>query len=278
MSKKSQGVTRREFLLETALASGALALTGLAPTTSLAAQAEAKLGAQFIGKLEGPEILRDVAKFPKQFAEAPMLAALVTSGKLPSVDKRLPAEPCVTKPLKEVGKYSAGPWRGGFTGPGDGENGNRLSAVDKFIFWDYTGTKIGPSLCKAWKVSEDGKVIGLTLRKQNQKSTTITLGAGDTVRCTYTNTKRASLTIVKRVVNDNGGAAAVGDKQVVNGIFAHDRGFRDQEHVASGVGDDPDRGVRARAGGGRDRGGLYRYLDGPGRGIHHRADLRHATG
>jgi hypothetical protein len=40
---------------------------------------------------------------------------------------------------------------------------------------------------------------------------TITLGAGDTVRCTYTNTKRASLTIVKRVVNDNGGAAAVGD-------------------------------------------------------------------
>ena len=71
MSKKSPGVTRREFLLDTALASGALALTGLAPTTSLAGQAEPKLGAQFIGKLEGPEIIRDVAKFPKAVRRGP---------------------------------------------------------------------------------------------------------------------------------------------------------------------------------------------------------------
>ena len=90
MSKKSPGVTRREFLLDTALASGALALTGLAPTTSLAGQAEPKLGAQFIGKLEGPEIIRDVAKFPKAFKEAPMLAELVKAGKLPPVEQRLP--------------------------------------------------------------------------------------------------------------------------------------------------------------------------------------------
>jgi peptide/nickel transport system substrate-binding protein len=165
MSKKSQGVTRREFLLETALASGALALTGLAPTTSLAGQAEPKLGAQFIGKLEGPEILRDVAKYPKAFKEAPMLAELVKAGKLPPVEQRLPeaADVMVIKPLKEVGKYG-GRWRRGFTGPADTENGNRIVSTDKFLMWDYTGNKVTPALAKDWRLSDDGKVCTLFLR------------------------------------------------------------------------------------------------------------------
>jgi peptide/nickel transport system substrate-binding protein len=122
------------------------------------------LGAQLIGKLEGYEIIRDPARIPKKFNEAPMLAQLVKAGKLPPVEKRLPEEPLVVKPVREIGKYG-GTWRRGFTGPADGENGNRLSAVDKFIFWDYTGTKIQPSVAKDWKVSEDGKTITLTFRK-----------------------------------------------------------------------------------------------------------------
>ena len=165
MSKKSPGVTRREFLLDTALASGALALTGLAPTTSLAGQAEPKLGAQFIGKLEGPEIIRDAAKFPKAFKEAPMLAELVKAGKLPPVEQRLPeaADVMVIKPLKEVGKYG-GRWRRGFTGPADTENGNRIVSTDKFLMWDYTGNKVTPALAKDWRLSDDGKVCTLFLR------------------------------------------------------------------------------------------------------------------
>ena len=70
-----------------------------------------------------------------------MLADLVKAGKLPPVEQRLPDEPCVTKPLNEIGKYG-GTWRRGFIGPSDGENGNRMVAVDKWIFWDYTGTKV----------------------------------------------------------------------------------------------------------------------------------------
>ena len=62
----------------------------------------------------------------------------------------------MTKPLTEIGKYG-GTWRRGFTGASDGENGNRMVAVDKWIFWDYTGTKVIPSLAKAWKISDDGK-------------------------------------------------------------------------------------------------------------------------
>ena len=34
-------------------------------------------GNELVGKLEGPEVVSDVAKFPKSFKEAPQLAALV---------------------------------------------------------------------------------------------------------------------------------------------------------------------------------------------------------
>ena len=165
MAKQRTGVTRREFLQQTALASGAVALTGLAPTAALAAQAgEQKIGSQLIGKLEGPSLILDPAKFPTKFSEAPMLAELVKAGKLPPVGKRIPEEPMVVKPLQSIGRYG-GTWRRGFTGPGDAENGNRIVSTDKILFWDYTGTKVMPCLAKDWKVSDDGRVVAITLRK-----------------------------------------------------------------------------------------------------------------
>ena len=139
-----------------------------APTTAptVAPTQAPKLGASLIGKLEGPSIISDPAQYPKTFKEAPMLADLVKAGKLPELAKRLPdpAELMVVKPLKEVGKYG-GTWRRAFTGPGDYENGGRLVSTDKPLFFDYTGTKIVPSLAKSWNVSDDGKTITLFLRK-----------------------------------------------------------------------------------------------------------------
>jgi peptide/nickel transport system substrate-binding protein len=170
MAKKRTGVTRREFLQHAALASGAVALTGLVPTATLAGQTgEPKIGTQLIGKLEGPSLVLDPAKWPTKFGEAPMLAELVKAGKLPPVEKRIPEEPMVVKPLQSVGKYG-GTWRRGFTGPGDAENGNRIVSTDKILFWDYTGTKIMPCLAKDWKVSDDGRVIAITLRKGHKWS------------------------------------------------------------------------------------------------------------
>jgi peptide/nickel transport system substrate-binding protein len=128
------------------------------------AAAASKPGRQLVGKLEGYEIITDPAAMPKKFNEAPMLAELVKAGKLPAVEKRLPDEPLVVKPVHEVGKYG-GTWRRGFTGPGDGENGNRIVSVDKLVFWDYTGTRIVPSAAKDWKVSEDGMTTTIFLRK-----------------------------------------------------------------------------------------------------------------
>ncbi|MBI4841754.1 MAG: twin-arginine translocation signal domain-containing protein [candidate division NC10 bacterium] len=136
MSQKRKRMTRREFLRDAALATGTVALAGVVPVRAHAGQAsEPKLGAQLIGKLEGPELVLDPAKWPKNFSQAPLLADLVKQGKLPPVGKRIPEEPMVVKPVHSIGKYG-GTWRRGFTGPGDGENGNRIVSTDKILFWD----------------------------------------------------------------------------------------------------------------------------------------------
>ncbi len=135
-----------------------------AKPAATATAAQPKLGAQLIGKLEGPTIVTDPAQYPKTFKEAPMLAELVKAGKLPPVEKRLPDEPLVIKPLRQIGKYG-GTWRRGFTGPADGENMNRVVATDRLLFSDHTGTKVMPSVAKAWKMSDDGKIFTLSLRK-----------------------------------------------------------------------------------------------------------------
>jgi peptide/nickel transport system substrate-binding protein len=150
-----------------ALLSGLLLSAALliGPGTAWAQQPSAGLaGSGLVGELQGPTLVLDPAQWPKSFNEAPELAALVKAGKLPPVKDRLPAEPLVLKPLNEVGKYG-GTWRRGFLGPGDWENGNRLNASDKLLFWDFTGTKIVPSVAKSWEHSADGKTIRLSLRK-----------------------------------------------------------------------------------------------------------------
>jgi len=70
----------------------------------------------------------------------------------------------VLKPLKQVGRYG-GTWRRGFVGPGDGENGNRINASDKLLFWDVNGTHIAPNVAKGWETSADGRRTTLFLRK-----------------------------------------------------------------------------------------------------------------
>src|SRR5512146_3429737 len=138
MSKRKI-LSRREFLRFSALATGAMAVAACtpapppsptsapapsgpaptaaagapaapAPTAAAAAKPQQQMGANLVGKLEGPEIITDATKFPKSFKEAPALADLVKAGKLPPVQERVSQDPLVVKPLKEIGKYG-GIWR-----------------------------------------------------------------------------------------------------------------------------------------------------------------------
>ena len=140
-------------------------ILGLSTADTAAQQASNTIAQSgLVGKLEGATIVTDAAAWPKTFQEAPQLAELVKSGKLPQVKDRIPAEPMVLKPVHSVGKYG-GTWRRGFTGPGDVENGNRINASDKLMFWDFTGTKIVPSVAKGVEMSADGKSYTISLRK-----------------------------------------------------------------------------------------------------------------
>ncbi len=118
-----------------------------------------------IGKLEGPEVVTDPAKFPKTFNESPLLAAQVKAGKLPPVAERIGQDPLVIKPLHEIGKYG-GAWRGGFTGPADFWNGYRCcSGPDHLMFWDYTGDKVLPNIAKGLEMQDSGRTWVLHLRR-----------------------------------------------------------------------------------------------------------------
>ena len=168
MTRKQKTWTRRECLVNAAFLTGAAQLVPApfapSPAHAGAPAATPRLGGQLIGRLEGPELVLDPARWPKILSEAPMLAALVKAGKLPPVDQRVPAEPLVVKPVHSIGRYG-GTWRRGFTGPGDSENGARIVSTDKILFWDYTGTKVTPCVARDWKQSTDGKTVTLWLRK-----------------------------------------------------------------------------------------------------------------
>ncbi len=150
--------TRRQFL-----GYGSAMAAVAAPTGEALAQAVSGQFAQsgLVGTLQGPT---QAAAAPTAFKEAPLLAELVKAGKLPPVAQRLPAEPMVLKPLESTGRYG-GTWRRAFIGPSDGENGNRINASDKLLFWDFNGSKIVPCVARAWDMSKDGKTITLMLRR-----------------------------------------------------------------------------------------------------------------
>jgi peptide/nickel transport system substrate-binding protein len=143
-----------------------IAALGLAALTAGGAQAqlEVLMETGLVGKVEGPRLIEDRARWPSSFAEAPMLAERVAGGELPPVAERLPKDLAVWEPVHEIGRYG-GTWRRGFTGPGDAENGNRINASDQLFLWDETGAFPVPSLVKGLEVNDDMTEFRLLLRE-----------------------------------------------------------------------------------------------------------------
>jgi len=143
----------------------ALAVGALSAVVAVAALAQSASKSALIGKLEGPEVVTDPAKLPRNLKEAPQLAALVKAGKLPPVAERIGQDPLVIKPLREIGTYG-GTWRGGFTGPADFWNGYRCcSGPDHLLFWDYTGDKVTPNIAKGYEMQDGGRTLVIHLRR-----------------------------------------------------------------------------------------------------------------
>ena len=105
---------------------------------------------------------------PDSFQEAPLLAARVAAGELPSVEERLPENPLVLKPTSGIGKYG-GTWYRGFTGPADGQNMER-PLHDHFLFYDVSGSTVQPNVAESWTVNDDSTEFTFTLRKGHKWS------------------------------------------------------------------------------------------------------------
>ena len=174
----------------------------------------------YIGDLEGTIRISDPAQVPAEFHEAPMLAEQVAAGELPSVEERLPTDVLVLQPVDEIGEYG-GTWRRAFLGPGDDENGNRVNASDKLVWYDYTGANLEPSVVKGWELSEDGTVTTLFLREGMRWSDGAPFTADDFVfwfEKIYSD-ERITSPIGEMAVNGQQGRVEKVDDYTVNFVF-----------------------------------------------------------
>src|SRR5206468_2625768 len=99
---------------------------------------------------------------PTKFHEAPSLTEQVKAGKLPAVDKRLPADPLVVPVVERMGQYG-GVWRRAFLGPADANNYVRV-VYDALVRFSPDGAKIEPKIAAGWEPSKDFRVWTIKLR------------------------------------------------------------------------------------------------------------------
>jgi peptide/nickel transport system substrate-binding protein len=100
---------------------------------------------------------------PTKFKEAPVLAEQVKAGKLPSVEKRLPADPLVVPVVERTGQYG-GVWRRAFLGPADYNNYVRV-VYDALVRHSPDGAKIEPKIAAGWEASKDFRTWTIKLRR-----------------------------------------------------------------------------------------------------------------
>jgi peptide/nickel transport system substrate-binding protein len=115
----------------------------------------------FVGQSAG---LAQAAKYQ----QPPSLAEQVKSGKLPSVESRLPEQPLVVPVTERVGEYG-GVWRRAFLGPADANNYVRI-VYDALFRFSPDGAKIEPKIAAGAEASADFKVWTITLRKGSRWS------------------------------------------------------------------------------------------------------------
>jgi peptide/nickel transport system substrate-binding protein len=98
------------------------------------------------------------------FGEAPMLAEMVASGKLPPVEDRLPAEPLVVEPLDGPGKYG-GTFRVSAVDP---DTSFDVYLGEPLFDWYYTietsARKDEHNVARSYEFSEDGKTLTIAIR------------------------------------------------------------------------------------------------------------------
>ena len=98
------------------------------------------------------------------YGEAPLLADMVAAGALPPVEERLPENPLVVLPVKDIGEYG-GTWHRGWRGPADFHCYGRIN-YEPMLRWPRDPQDpVQPGLAEAWEWNADGTELTLYLRK-----------------------------------------------------------------------------------------------------------------
>lgn len=100
------------------------------------------------------------------YKEAPQLAELVKSGKLPPVAQRLPASPRVLTPLEQVGQYG-GTWHRAYTGLSDRVGPTKLQEQE-VVKWDAPDPntiRLVANIAEKWEQNDNATEFTFHLRK-----------------------------------------------------------------------------------------------------------------
>ena len=113
-----------------------------------------------------PEAEAAPAEVPaSQYAESPMLTERVAAGALPPVDERLPLNPAIVTPIKEVGQYG-GEFRMGFVGNNPGWGGLWfVTGWENLVIWSADFSGVEPNIAESWEVSDDVREYTFHLRQ-----------------------------------------------------------------------------------------------------------------
>lgn len=96
--------------------------------------------------------------------ESPILAELVSEGKLPPVSERVGSEPIVQEGVEGVGRYG-GTWHRLAVSNTDAETISWRLAGSNFTRWSPEGDPVVPHIIKSWDISPDYRVFTFHLRK-----------------------------------------------------------------------------------------------------------------
>jgi peptide/nickel transport system substrate-binding protein len=112
----------------------------------------------------GHKIVAQTPVTTMEFSEAPTLAELVTSGELPPIEERLPAEPLVVEPIEQVGVYG-GTLRSGLLGGGNNTDMlDRFIGYDNLLRWAPEWDEVVPNVASGYEVNADSSAYTFTLR------------------------------------------------------------------------------------------------------------------
>jgi peptide/nickel transport system substrate-binding protein len=99
----------------------------------------------------------------RSLKESPIVSDMVEAGKLPPLRERLPDDPLVITPYEEPGIYG-GTWHFDVVSRRDVNLVYNITNPS-FLRWGRDGIHITPFFCKDYKMSEDGRVWTIYLRK-----------------------------------------------------------------------------------------------------------------